>query len=125
MAISINFVHEKITPNPYDVLEVSSGASIGEITKAVKMAMKKKRYNINQIAEAKKNLIDDQKRLIADYLRPNLTLIQRFKKEDLSLLNEPMPIINFIANFDNLDQSYQKTETISEEDKKLGFELFS
>jgi len=115
---------ENIIPNPYDVLEVSPLASKEEITKAFAMAMKKKRYNPKQIAEARKNLMDSQQRLIADYLRPNLPLIQRFKKQDLSSLNEPIPIINFIPDFDNLDQAYQETEIISEEDKKLGLELF-
>lgn len=117
--------NEKITPNPYDVLEVSSGASTGEITKAFAMAMKKKKYNPKQIAEARKSLMDSQQRLIADYLRPNLPLIQRFKKQDLSLLNEPIPVIKLLPEFDGLDKAYKESETISESDKKLGLELFS
>lgn len=113
-----------ITPNPYDVLEVSPSASTAEITKAFAMAMKKKKYNPKQIAEARKNLMDSQQRLIADYLRPNLPLIQRFKKQDLSPLNEPMPVIKLLPEFDNLEKAYQESESISEDDKKLGLELF-
>lgn len=116
--------NEKITPNPYDILEVSSGASTAEITKAFAIAMKKKRYNPKQIAEARKQLMDSQQRLIADYLRPHLPLIQRFKKEDLSLLNEAIPIIKLLGEFDGLDKAYQESESISEYDKKLGLELF-
>ncbi|MGI0482910.1 Hsp70 family protein, partial [Geminocystis sp. CENA526] len=125
MSITINFVHEKITPNPYDVLEVSSSASKAEITKAFAIVKKKKRYNPKQIAEARKQLMDNQQRIIADYLRPNLPLIQRFKKQDLSQLNEVIPVIKLLPQFDNLDKAYQETETVSEEDKKLGLELFS
>lgn len=115
---------ENITPNPYDVLEVSPSASTGEITKAFAMAMKKKRYNPKQIAEARKKLMDSQQRLIADYLRPNLPLIQRFKKQDLSKLNEPIPVIKLLPQFDNLEKAYQESESISEDDKKLGLDLF-
>lgn len=117
--------HEKINPNPYDVLEVSPAASNAEITKAFAMAMKKKKYNPKQIAEARKQLMDSQQRLIADFLRPNLPLIQRLKHYDLSPLNEPLPMINLIPEFDNLDQAYQNTEIITEEDKKIGQELFN
>ncbi|NCO76161.1 MAG: J domain-containing protein [Cyanobacteria bacterium] len=119
------FNQENITPNPYDILEVSSAASTSEITKAFAMAMKKKRYNPKQIAEARKNLMDSQQRLIADYLRPNLPLIQRFKKQDLSALNEPIPLIKLLPEFDGLDTAYKESETISESDKELGLELFS
>lgn len=117
--------NENIVSNPYEILEVSSAASMAEITKAFAMAMKKKKYNPKQIAEARKQLMDTQQRLIADFLRPNLPLIQRFKKHDLFLLNEPMPIIKLIPEFDNLDQAYQQTETISNGDRLLGKQLFS
>lgn len=115
---------ENIIPNPYDILDVSPAASTAEITKAFAMAMKKKRYNPKQIAEARKNLMDSQQRIIADYLRPNLPLIQRFKKQDLSALNEPIPVIKLLPQFDDLEKAYQESESISEDDKKLGLELF-
>jgi hypothetical protein len=117
--------HPNITPNPYDVLEVSPSASTAEITKAFAMAMKKKKYNPKEIAEARKQLMDSQQRLIADYLRPNLPLIQRFKKQDLSLLNDSIPVIKLLSEFDGLDKAYKESETISEADKQLGLELFS
>ncbi len=117
--------NDKITPNPYDVLEVSPAASQAEITKAFAIAMKKKKYNPKQIAEARKQLMDSQQRLIADFLRPNLPLIQRLKHYDLYPLNKPIPMIRLIPEFDNLDPAYQKSETITEEDKKLGKELFN
>ncbi|BAQ61256.1 hypothetical protein GM3708_1662 [Geminocystis sp. NIES-3708] len=116
---------KNIIPNPYDVLEVSPAASIAEITKAFAMAMKKKKYNPKQIAEARKSLMDNQQRLIDDYLRPNLPLIQRFKKQDLSALNEPIPTIQLLTEFDGLDQAYTESDTITEFDKQLGLKLFS
>jgi hypothetical protein len=57
-------------PNPYDVLEVSSGASNEEITKAFALAMKHRKYPPDAIALARKSLMNPQERIIADYLRP-------------------------------------------------------
>ena len=44
-----------ITPNPYDVLEVSPGASDKEITVAFAMAMKRRKYPPDAIALARKS----------------------------------------------------------------------
>jgi curved DNA-binding protein CbpA len=112
-------------PNPYDVLEVSPAASAKEITQAFALAMKKKKYNPKQIAEARKQLMDTQQRIIADYLRPILPPIQRFKKQDLSLLNQPLPKLELLPEFDGLDEEYKNSNTISEQDQQLGLKLFS
>lgn len=83
--------------NPYDILGVSPGASKAEITKAVAMAMKRKEYPLKDIAEAQKSLMDSKQRLIADYLRPILTPIKRFKRQDFSALDMPAPELSLLA----------------------------
>lgn len=90
---------QNIYVNPYDVLAVAEGASAAEITIAFKKAMQKKKYSVKQIAEARKQLMNPQQRLMADFLKPNLPIIQRFKKSDLSILNQPIPIIKLSEDF--------------------------
>lgn len=83
--------------NPYDILGVSPGASKAEITKAVAMAMKRKEYPLKDIAEAQKSLMDSKQRFIADYLRPILPPIKRFKRQDFSALDMPAPKLSLLA----------------------------
>ena len=113
------------TPNPYDVLEVSPAASNKEITLAFAMAMKKRKYPPKAIAIARKSLIDPQARIIADYLRPILPVVKRFKRTDYSMLNTPIPKIEFHSEFDDLEQTISNTNPIAASDKKLGEALFS
>ncbi|MGL4497420.1 MAG: hypothetical protein ACRCU2_00020, partial [Planktothrix sp.] len=86
--------------NPYDILSVSPAASKAEITKAVAIAMKRKEYPLQAIAEAQKTLIDSKKRIIADYLRPILLPIQRFKRQDFSGLALRPPELTFLTSFE-------------------------
>ncbi|MFN6036217.1 MAG: hypothetical protein ACK48B_19755, partial [Dolichospermum sp.] len=67
-------------PNPYQVLNISPSASNTEITKAMKMALVQKKYPINVISQTHKSLLNPQERIIADYLREILPLVQRFQK---------------------------------------------
>ena len=112
-------------PNPYDVLEVSPGASNKEITVAFAMAMKRRKYSPNAIATARKSLINPQSRIVADYLRPNLTLIQRFKRSDFSALNTPIPKLELLPKFYNLELEIDQGDRVLESDKRLGEVLFS
>ena len=112
-------------PNPYDVLEVSPEASNKEITKAFAMAMKKRKYSPSTIAIARKSLINPQDRIIADYLRPILTVPQCFKRSDFSTLDTPVPKIEFIAEFDDLEKAISSIDKVSPTDKRLGEILFS
>ncbi|MDJ0530910.1 MAG: hypothetical protein QNJ70_00220 [Xenococcaceae cyanobacterium MO_207.B15] len=114
-----------ITPNPYDVLEVSPGASNKEITVAFAMAMKRRKYPPDAIAHARKSLMNPQERIIADYLRPIIGTIQRFKRSDLSALDRPAPKLEFVAEFDGLEQAIADSERVSESDKRLGAMFFS
>lgn len=113
------------TPNPYDVLEVSSGASNKEITVAFAMAMKRRKYSPDAIAMARKSLMNPQERIIADYLRPIIGNIQRFKRSDLSALDTPAPKLEFLIEFDGLEQAIADSNKVSESDQRLGAMLFA
>lgn len=89
--------------NPYDILGVSPAASKAEITKAVAVAMKQKQYPVNVIAKAQKSLMKAEERIIADYLRPILPIIKRFKYSDLSALEQPVPTLVLLSEFDGIE----------------------
>nr|WP_082065428.1 Hsp70 family protein [Aliterella atlantica] len=91
--------------NPYDILGVSQAASKAEITKAMATAMKKKQYPVEVIAKAQKCLLKAEERIIADYLRPVLPIIKRFKHSDLSALEQPEPTLVLLAEFDGLEEA--------------------
>ena len=91
--------------NPYDILGVSQAASKAEITKAVASAMKRKQYPVDVIAKAQKSLMTPSERIIADYLRPILPSIKRFKSNDLSALDEAEPRLILLSEFDGLEQA--------------------
>jgi hypothetical protein len=116
---------KSITPNPYDVLEVSPGASNQEITVAFTMAMKRRQYPPDAIALARKSLLNPQERIIADYLRPIIGTVQRFKRSDLSALNTATPKLEFLAEFDGLEQAILDIKKVSESDQRLGAMLFA
>ena len=116
---------KSITPNPYDVLEVSPGASNKEITVAFAIAMKRRKYPPDAIALARKSLMNPEERIIADYLRPIINPIQRFRHSDFSALDIPAPKLEFLAEFDGLEQAITDIEQISETDRRLGATLFA
>ncbi|MBR8833942.1 MAG: molecular chaperone DnaJ [Stigonema ocellatum SAG 48.90 = DSM 106950] len=91
--------------NPYDILGVSQAASKVEITKAVALAMKRKQYPVDVIAKAQKSLMKPEERIIADYLRPILPAIKRFKYSDLSALEESALTLVVLSEFDGLEQA--------------------
>ena len=112
-------------PNPYDVLEISPEASNQEITLAFTMAMKRRKYSLNVIAIARKSLINRQERIIADYLRPHIPLVQRFKRTDLSGLNTSQTDLEFLAQFNSIEQNQANVDGITIADQQLGRLLFS
>jgi dihydrodipicolinate synthase/N-acetylneuraminate lyase len=113
------------TPNPYDVLEVFPGASKKEITVAFAMAMKRRKYPPDAIALARRSLMNPEERIIADYLRPIVSSVKRFKRSDFSALDTPAPTIEFLSEFDGLKQAIADIEQVSEIDKRLGAMFFS
>lgn len=91
--------------NPYDILGVSQAASKAEITKALATAMQQKQYPVEAIAKAQKSLMKAEERIIADYLRPILPTIKRFKTSDLSALEQPEPTLSLLSEFDGLEEA--------------------
>lgn len=91
--------------NPYNILGVSQAASKAEITKAVAVAMKRKQYPVDIIAKAQRSLMKSSERIIADYLRPILPTIKRFKHADLSALEQPAPTLVLLSEFDGLEEA--------------------
>ena len=69
----------KIVENPYKVLAVSPLASNAEITKAFAVAMKQRKYPPDQIAKARKSLMNPDERIVADYLSPIIPVVNRFR----------------------------------------------
>ncbi len=120
-----NINESKRVQNPYDILGVSSAASKAEITKAFMLAMKRKEYPVDVIAHANKSLMNPEKRIIADYLRPILPAIERFKCQDLSGIEILNYELDLLDEFDNLDIELTIEEQASELDKKLGLSIFS
>jgi hypothetical protein len=94
--------------NPYDILGVSPAASKAEISKALPIAMKRKKYPLQAIAAAQKSLLDSQKRIIADYLRPILPPIKRFKRTDCSSIETTAPELNLLADFEATDLDIER-----------------
>jgi hypothetical protein len=83
--------------NPYDILGVSRSASNAEIAKAVANAIKLRQYPANVIAQAQKNLLNAQKRLVSDYLCPIIPIAERFKHQDLSILDSYIPQLELLS----------------------------
>lgn len=72
----------KVVENPYKVLAVSRLASNAEITKAFGAAMKLRKYSPDAIAKARKSLMNPDERIVADYLSPVISLVNRFRIAD-------------------------------------------
>ena len=56
--------------NPYTILEVRQDAEKAEIMKAQMIAMKEKKYTLQEIHIAARQLLDPAKRLAADFMFP-------------------------------------------------------
>ncbi len=111
-------------PNPYEVLEVSPSASPAEITKAFTLAMKKRRYSADIIAKARKTLMNPEERLLADYFSPILPTIQPLNRVDFSQLKHPPESIEFLGEFDDLQELMKDHKKNRDIDQKLGLALF-
>ncbi len=72
----------QIVENPYKILSVSPLASSAEITKAFGVAMKLRKYPPDIIAKARKSLMNPDERIIADYLSPVISRVNRFRVAD-------------------------------------------
>ncbi|HEY9702851.1 MAG TPA: hypothetical protein V6C58_10410, partial [Allocoleopsis sp.] len=114
--------------NPYDILNVSQAASKAEILAAKVAAIKQKQYPLSVIADAEKKLLKPKERILADYLRPILPIVKRFRKEDLSSLLSPAPALDFIIDFDDLESALLQSlaeEKIEQESLKPPLDLLN
>ena len=66
--------------NPYEILNINQDASKQEIIAAQKLAMLQRKFSINEIANATKQLLDAEKRLAADFMYPSKLSAKRPKK---------------------------------------------
>jgi hypothetical protein len=111
--------------NAYDVLGVTRTASNKEITQSFTLAMKRRSYPPDIIAKARKSLMNPEERIIADYLRPVIPTIERFKRQDFTELAEPVPIVEWLNEFDLLAETLADRSAVSTIDRQLGLALFS
>jgi hypothetical protein len=65
--------------NPYSILGISQDAEKAEIMKAQMMAMKDKKYSLQEIQIATKQLLDPAKRLAADFMFPTRIKARRIQ----------------------------------------------
>jgi hypothetical protein len=65
--------------NPYHILDISQNANKQEIIRSKMLAMKKKKYSLQEIQLAEKQLLNPSKRLIADYMFPSKIKAKRPK----------------------------------------------
>jgi hypothetical protein len=106
--------------NPYDILGLTSASSKAEITKAMAVAMKQKAYPIDAIAKAQKALMKPEERLVSDFLRPILPTLQRFQRSDLSALQEELPTLDILTEFEGLRDTIRTSKNVSELDIQIG-----
>ena len=89
--------------NPYEILNVSQDADKGEIIKAQMLAMKDKKYPLQEIAIAAKQLLDPAKRLAADFMFPSKIKAKRIQKIAVEIPVEKIDLSDIDDNaFDSL-----------------------
>lgn len=91
--------------NPYIILGLEKNLDAGkkEIMKAQMIAMKEKKYSLQEIATAARQLLDPAKRLAADFMYPSKLKARRPQKinVDLEIIELSVNDINENA-FDSL-----------------------
>ncbi|MBA3923379.1 MAG: molecular chaperone DnaJ [Nostocaceae cyanobacterium] len=95
--------------NPYDVLDISPDASMKEIPQAFAKAMKRRKYPVDAIAKARKQMMNPKERIIADYLRP-LLRVGEFQRLDEESTTE---------EFEQFEAVLVDTEQLSEIDSRV------
>ena len=89
--------------NPYEILNVSQDANKGEIMKAQMFAMKEKKFSLQEIAVAVRQLLDPSKRLAADFMFPTKIKSKRIQKITVEIPVEKINLNDIDENsFDSL-----------------------
>jgi hypothetical protein len=95
---------DRISENPYKILEVSPLASNAEITKAFALAIKQRKYPPDEIARARKSLMNPDERIIADYLNPIMPLVKRFKSSESEPVEQAEPLVAERWDLERIDR---------------------
>jgi hypothetical protein len=89
--------------NPYEILKVSQDADKGEIMKGQMLAMKERKYSLQEIQIAVRQLLDPAKRLAADYMFPIKIKSKRIQKIAVEIPVEKIDLNDIDENtFDSL-----------------------
>lgn len=89
--------------NPYDILNVNQDADKTEIMKAQMLAMKDKKYSLQEIQIAVRQLLDPAKRLAADFMFPTKIKAKRIQKIQVEIPVEKIDLSDIDENeFDSL-----------------------
>ena len=89
--------------NPYEILKVTQDADKKEIMKAQMLAMKERRYSLQEIQIAVRQLLDPAKRLAADFMFPSKIKAKRPQKLSIDVPVDTIDLNDIDENtFDSL-----------------------
>jgi DnaJ-class molecular chaperone len=89
--------------NPYQILNVGQDADKKEIMKAQMLAMKERRYSLQEIQIAVRQLLDPAKRLAADFMFPTKIKAKRPQKISIDVSVDKINLNDIDENtFDSL-----------------------
>lgn len=89
--------------NPYEILKVTQDADKKEIMKAQMLAMKERRYSLQEIQIAVRQLLDPAKRLAADFMFPSKIKAKRPQKISIDIPVDKIDLNDIDENtFDSL-----------------------
>ncbi|MBK7573397.1 MAG: molecular chaperone DnaJ [Bacteroidetes bacterium] len=89
--------------NPYEILKVTQDADKKEIMKAQMLAMKERRYSLQEIQIAVRQLLDPAKRLAADFMFPSKIKAKRPQKLSVDVPVDTIDLNDIDENtFDSL-----------------------
>lgn len=94
--------------NPYTILNIRQDADRNEIKKAQMIAMKAKKFGLNEISMASRQLLEPAKRLAADFMFPAKLKAKRPKKifisiemNEISLENVDVDVFDSLKYYEN------------------------
>jgi hypothetical protein len=89
--------------NPYEILNVTQDADKKDILKAQMDVMREKKYSLQEIANATRQLLDPAKRLAADFMFPTKIRAKRPQKIVIDMEIENISLKDIDENaFDSL-----------------------
>ena len=90
--------------NPYKILGVNQDANKNDIKRAQLVAMKEKKYPLQEIHRAVRELLDPAKRLAADFMYPGSIKVKRPQKIVVEVVLQNIDLRSINENiFDSLN----------------------